>query len=168
MMPGENEPEYSNHLAAEGIEFDQDQEYPEKAYKICGELNLDPAEHESFHDEGITLYRGDSLDVFEDLDTGKSLRRDFPFYFADTREAAISYADNKLGDEDNILLEADVRYEDIEIFEGDQIDVERGQAQLDPDKIHFLGVTPSNKGASKHLEFAATRIPREWISVEEI
>lgn len=167
-MSGEDEAEYENHALAEGIEFVEPEQYPKKAYEIAGELDIDPAEHESFGEDGVTLYRGDTAMVFEDIDDGDHLRRDFPIYFADNGEDAVGYADAKLDETEKILLEVEVPYEQLEVSGKDQGDIENGSEILEPGTVYFIGSNLALNGGDRHLEFAATEIPKDWVSVESI
>lgn len=167
-MLREEETDCEKHVLAEGIEYFEPEEYHRKAYRIAGEMKLDPLKHESFGQESVTLYRGDTVPVFEDMNKEDRLERGFPIYLADTPESATGYTEHKLGDGERILLEVDVPYDDIEIFTGNTMDVESGDAELDQGKIYFLGSNLAQEGGEEHLEFAATEIPKDWVSVSRI
>lgn len=157
-------PEVESQIFAEGIEVDS-REYPEVAERIAREYGAVPRSHSGFGTDDLTVFRGDNEKVFQELLEDGDLKREFPIYFTDSEDAAITYADRKYDDSDRMVLEMNVPYSDVEVFEGRYSDVERGDADLTPGKLHFIGANMGPGSTGTELEFVATEIPEEWYSV---
>lgn len=165
-MMFEGFPDYETHVMAEGIRDVDSISYPDKAYLIAGDLSLDPEDHDSFGEEALTVYRGDTEKVTESLRAGGRFCREFPIYFTETERSARIYAQDKIDDTDKVLWQIEVPYENIVVPEENQSVYEQGLVSIPEETFHFIGT--NIQGGIHHLELVASDIPEEWIEIEKI
>ena len=154
-------------MYAEGI-FQVTDDYPDIAYDIAREVNSTPKGHSSFSSDSVRIFRGDVRSVFDELETEEGLERDFPIYFSDTAKSAAEYTHHKIDENDPLLVEAEIPYENIEIYYSESSDIERREVDLEPNTVYLIGSSINVESKGEHMEFVATSIPQEWYSVRNL
>ncbi|WEL23841.1 hypothetical protein [Candidatus Nanohalovita haloferacivicina] len=156
-----------SQVEAEGKELYR-RDYPDVAEDIANSYGTRPRYSTAFGEDHLTVFRGDTEEVFQDLLEDGDLVRDFPIYFTDSEDAAEVYADRKFDDSGRLVLEIEVPYEDVEILDSEQSDIEQGDVEVEPGKLYYVGSNMAPGPTEREMEFVGTEIPEEWYSVRQL
>lgn len=156
-----------SQVEAEGIELHR-RDYPRVAEDIANNYGTRPRYSTAFGKDHLTVFRGDTEEVFQELFVDGDLVRDFPIYFTDSEDAAEEYADRKFDESGRVILELNVPYADVEVFDGRHSDIEQGDAEFEPGKLHYIGSNMAPGPTEREMEFVGTQVPEEWYSVRQL
>jgi len=140
------------------------QDLPDAVQEASWAQDVLPSEYEPFSEGVLTLYRGDSASIYEDMETETHLSRKDPIYFVDSRSRAQRYAGMKDGSEE-VLLEVRIPEEYIDTVASLPVnDIEKAHERgrdtgMQPDTVYFNDVSMGDG------EWVASEIPKEWVDI---